>query len=438
MRVRNGGRFVNGAGLCLFAALLLSGCGHVGGYLGFWQKQRELNRTFEEEPGAELLRELAPADCYLLLGKVSLDRPHPGPILVVAVTDKFKKREIVATRILQSPVAYYQAYLPEGQYDLYFFADLDGNGYFDANEMVAGTLAAPVAVTKSNVSDGLTIRGPAIALNLAGPGTCALPVHVQVKSTASAYASLEDEFFDPKYGAIGLYDPKALLAHTQRYMFSLGRFDPAKTTVLFVHGVGGTPRDFKHLADGLDRSRYQPVFFFYPSGIPLQKLGSLLASILAEADRNQEFRSQHVIVVAHSMGGLVALAGLNQLCKDGVPPYLKGYVSFNSPYGGVDSAKAGVEHAPAVVASWRDVVPDSPFLERLYQGRASQDVPFYLFFGYETGKSSDGTIALQSQLDPRVHLSARRSYGFNATHEGILNDDAARRAFVRVLAALAE
>ena len=86
--------------------------------------------------------------------------------------------------------------------------------------------------------------------------------------------------------------------------------------------------------------------------------------------------------------------------------------------------------------SWRDVATGSPFFEQLYQGPAKNALPFYLFFGYKTVYSSDGTITLQSQLEPKVHLSAFKSYGFNTTHEGILNDESARQQFYKVLAVL--
>jgi len=422
--------------LVLFALfwsfLACPGCGHVSGYLGFWEKQRELKKEFSELPSAEMLRELQPEDCYLLVGRVVLNRDHRGPILVVAVTDKFREREIVVSNILQPPVEYYRAYLPEGNYDLYFFADLDGNGYFEAHEMVGQTSGKPIDIHKAGVKGGAAFNGPSFTLDLNGPTKTELSIKVKVKEQAYAFASLDDEFFDPKYGPMGLFDPKALVTHTQRFFFSLEKFDPDKTTVVFVHGVQGTPRDFKYLVDGLDKTRYQPWFYFYPSGMPLQKLGSLLADLLQLAKKTQSYDLKRVIVVAHSMGGLVALSALNQLCMNGAPPYLKGYVSFNSPYGGVEAAK-NVEKAPAVVPSWRDTATGSPFLERLYQGNAPQEIPFYLFFGYKTGDSSDGTITLQSQLEAKIHLKALKSYGFNATHVGILNDEESRRVFNQVL-----
>ncbi len=422
-----------GIAIACLLATNLTGCTTVSNYLGFWQKQRELKKEFQEKPSVQALRELRPEDSYLLVGPVTMNEEYRKPILVVAVTDRFKKREVVATRILQPPVQFYQAYLPEGDYDLYFFADLDGNGYFEAHEMIGRTSGKSIILTANAVKDGLTVEGPPFTLNLANPGSTDLPIKVEAKTHPYIFSSLDDPFFDDKYGTMGLWDPKAFMAHTQRFLFSLQEFDPDKTMVLFVHGVDGTPRNFKYLVDGLDKNRFQPWFYYYPSGVPLQKVGSLLADLMSIGTTTTYFQVKRLIVVAHSMGGLVALSGLNELCQNGTPPYLKGYISFNSPYGGVKGAQKGIENAPAVVHSWRDVAPQSTFLERLYEGKATASIPFYLFFGYETGESSDGTITLQSQLEPRIHFNAYKSYGFNTTHVGILNSDSARQTFYRTL-----
>jgi len=416
--------------------MLLAGCSHVNQYMDFWSKVRETKTAFQKEPTANLLRELHLGGNFLLTGPANISSAYEGPVLVVAVTDMFKKQEILASRVLQTPLIYYQIYLPEGNYTLYFFSDLNGNGYFEGNEVIGQTSKESIHIRKEEVKDGLTFIGPSFTLDVNHPATTDLPIKVPVKQQDYIIASLDDALFDPQYGEIGLYDTKKFFAHTQRFMFSLEKFDPKKTTVVFVHGVSGTPRDFKYFVDGLDRKRYQPWFFFYPTGMPLQKLGSLLSKILEVSNQSSYFHTNRTIIVAHSMGGLVALAALNQLCRDGVPDYLKGYISLNSPYGGVVTAKKAIEKAPAVVESWRDVVPDSPFLERLYQGSAAKKAPFYLFFGYSTGDSSDGTITLQSQLNYQIQSAARKTYGFNASHVGMLNDGQVRRTFYELLDAM--
>ncbi|HOG11793.1 MAG: hypothetical protein PHW80_03630 [Smithellaceae bacterium] len=427
-------RLWKGCLLCL-AVLLFAGCTAVNHYLGFWQAKQEAREAFSREQSAELLMQLAPEDAYLLLGKLAFDREPAGPILLLALTDKFKKREIAARSPMQTPLDYYQIHLPEGVYEIYFFADLDENGYFEAHECV-GRLPRPVTIAKQKVKDGLSVIGPDLKLNLAAPSKTDLVFEEKVRRHSYVYESLEDEFFDPRYGEIGLYDFKVFMAHTQQYIFSFETMNPRKTQVLFVHGVAGTPRDFQYMVRGIDRKRYQPWFYFYPSGLPLKKLGANLANIIKYAEANNPGRLRRLIIVAHSMGGLVALSTIQHLSADGVPPYLKGCISFNSPYGGVEAAASGIKYAPAVVPSWHDVAAGSPFLNELYTEGKHKAIPFYLFFGYKTGDSSDGTITLQSQLNRNIHLSAHKSYGFNASHVGILRDEQARQVFYRTLSDL--
>jgi len=419
--------------LLTLVGLTLAGCSSASQYLDFWGRVRTQQKEFSLEPTARLLRELRPDDSFLLAGPVGQKTNDEEPVLVVAVTDTFKKREIVVERILQTPVLYYQAYLPEGDYHLYFFADLNQNGYFEAHELIGRTAPTPIRVRKTEIRDGLTFHGPAITLDANHPATADLPVKVQVRKNDFVFSSLDDAFFDPRYGEMGMYDPKKFFTHTQRFIFALERLDPDKTPVIFVHGVAGTPRDFKHLVDDLDRKHYQPLFYFYPSGMPLRKLGSLLSDIIRVLEENKSFQSRKAIVVAHSMGGLVSLAALNELCVRESPAFVKGYISFNTPYGGVASAGKAVQSAPAVVAAWRDTAPDSSFLNDLYQGSAVRKIPFHLFFSYETGQSGDGTVTLQSQLEHKIQFAADRTYGFNASHMSILHDEQARQIFYRIL-----
>jgi hypothetical protein len=49
-------------------------------------------------------------------------------------------------------------------------------------------------------------------------------------------------------------NPTALIAHIQGFFFGLEEYDSSKTPVLFVHGISGTPRDWKFMVDGLDRT----------------------------------------------------------------------------------------------------------------------------------------------------------------------------------------
>ena len=427
--------------LALFSSFLpFFGCEHISGYLGFLQRHRSLENAFQNQPRVELLREISPEGCFRLQGPLALDRQQDTPLLAVVVSRRFGQDEVVVALELILGIPFYAAFIPEGKYTLFFFADLDRNGFFDSHELVGQTPPDhPVTVAVDQTQDGFTVEAPKVEIDLERARVSDFPLRVKVTSRAYIYDSLENDFFDPRYGQMGLYQPTALITHTQGFFFGLEDYDSRKTQVLFIHGIGGTARDWKFIVEGMDRARFQPWFFYYPSGLPLEKLGSLLARILIDFEKAFKDPNRRLVIVAHSMGGLVGQAVVNKLCREGTPPYLKMYISFSTPYGGVEGVKIGVEHAPVVVPSWKDVASGSAFLDRLYQQKCSPEVPSYLFFGYrddsllKSRQSGDGVIPLKSQLDPRKQLTAQKVYGFDATHVGILNDELARKVFNQVL-----
>jgi len=424
---------------CLLVVCLLmslSGCE----YLKFVKQKRELTSDFHNQPKMELLRELSPENCYTLFGKLEHSPDYQGSFLIVAVSDRFQKREIVARRVVLSPALYYSIMLPEGDYDVYVFADRNNDGFFRENELVGQTTPGKaISVLRQNAEDNVIIKGPPISLDLDHPRTSELPINFSGTVRKNKYASLDDDFFAPRYGTMGLYRPMEFLTHTQGSFFQLEDYDPNKTLIMFVHGVEGTPQDWKYLVEGLDRTKFQPWFYYYPSGLPLEKLGNTLARSIMLLDKTPGYGIRNLVIVAHSMGGLVARAAIDRLCRDGKPRYLKMYISLSSPYGGIEEAREGMKSAPAMVPCWIDVASGSEFLNRIYQSELPQDVPFHMFFGYrnKSGISSDGTITLRSQLDSRVYLKAIRTYGFDATHVGILNDEAVRKTFNEILKTVA-
>ena len=74
--------------------------------------------------------------------------------------------------------------------------------------------------------------------------------------------------------------------------------------MLFVHGISGYPREFAYLIDQLDRRRFQPWFYFYPSGAYLEDVAEHLRQTVIELRAQLGF--ERLFVVAHSMGGLVS------------------------------------------------------------------------------------------------------------------------------------
>jgi len=93
-------------------------------------------------------------------------------------------------------------------------------------------------------------------------------------------------------------------------------YDPNKIPLLFIHGLLGTPLSWQNLANELCSDpkileHYQPWFFLYPTGQPVLESSAQLREDLQTTQRlfdpsGTAVASRHVVVVAHSMGGLLA------------------------------------------------------------------------------------------------------------------------------------
>ena len=93
-------------------------------------------------------------------------------------------------------------------------------------------------------------------------------------------------------------------------------YDPNKIPILFIHGLLSSPLSWQNLTNDLCSDpkvleHYQPWFFLYPTGQPVLESA---AQLREELERTQHLfdpsgtavASRHVVVVAHSMGGLLA------------------------------------------------------------------------------------------------------------------------------------
>jgi pimeloyl-ACP methyl ester carboxylesterase len=93
-------------------------------------------------------------------------------------------------------------------------------------------------------------------------------------------------------------------------------YDPNKIPILFVHGLLSSPLSWQNLTNELCSDpkvleHYQPWFFLYPTGQPILESAAQLREGLQETQRlfdptGSAVASHHVVVVAHSMGGLLA------------------------------------------------------------------------------------------------------------------------------------
>lgn len=238
--------------------------------------------------------------------------------------------------------------------------------------------------------------------------------------------SLADPPFEKENAKIGMWQPLTFLLDNNAGLYFLSEYDPNKIPILFVHGINATALDFVPLIEKIDQSKYQIWVFNYPSGLSLslnsKGLNNLLHTVVTE------YNIQQLHVVAHSMGGLIVANSIRQ-CRIGqLCNFVTSITTISSPFGGVESAKQGIEYSPVVMPAWVDLNPDGKFIADLFIDNNKTHTPHFLAFGYNSGelfntKSNDGVIDLSSQLSRPAQLNAEQILGYDENHLSILDND---------------
>jgi pimeloyl-ACP methyl ester carboxylesterase len=124
-------------------------------------------------------------------------------------------------------------------------------------------------------------------------------------------------------------------------------YDPNKIPILFVHGLISSPISWQNLTNDLCSDpkileHYQPWFFLYPTGQPVLESAEQLREDLQATQKlfdpeGTAVPSHHVVVIAHSMGGLLA----HTLVSDSADALWNGFA--NKPLNGL-TLSAGEKH----------------------------------------------------------------------------------------------
>ncbi len=236
------------------------------------------------------------------------------------------------------------------------------------------------------------------------------------------------------YGRKGLWQPLSFVKEKRGGVYLLEAYDPGKIPVLFIHGAGGTPQDWRYFITHLDRSRYQAWVYYYPTGLPIDLSAGWLNNFIA--DLHSRYGFARLAIAAHSMGGLVArrFLALNQGAGH---DYASLLATFATPFGGVPAARLGLTLGAYAVPSWHDLAPGSDFLRSLQSQPLPASVRHHVFFGYrEDGADfdSDGVISVASQREQHVAASAARLHGFRTDHSDILDSPSVFKSFAAALA----
>ena len=382
----------------------------------------------------------------VLRGQVSGPEPDSGPLVTALVhwPAGGGAAELVDHYVSPRAGSFYFSTTRPGRYSLPAFVDADGDRRLDPGEpgiptTPANTFELGRGETRASIelhideNDRIPTNAPIDIRELQARSADDQTATTMGQLTVvGEVVDIDDPRFDPENGKMGFWRPYDFIFEAGAGVYFLEPYAPERTPVLFVHGALGTPRDFAYLIERLDRERFQPWVYYYPSGAKLTRVDEHLSQALVQLE--QQYGLRRMLVVAHSMGGLVARGFLLHHVEDvgsGVPRLL---VTLATPWGGFESARLGVERSPAVVYSWRDVAPGGAYLHELFhrepygaRRHLPPTVPHHMLFAHrrdETsfGWSSDGVVDVASQLRPEAQDEAASIYGYDETHVGILRD----------------
>ena len=378
----------------------------------------------------------------ILVGYVSAERSLSGtPIVVAAYEKNGATRKVAHYTILHEPSAY-ELIVPKGMYHIFAFADINRNLIYEKGEPAGQYIGVdPVFAPSGGVVKELNIKISDLAdfkvdfpTGFVFPPKTIPPFH---STSPGAIADLDDKIFSDEFCEKGFWTPLEFFREVGGNIYFLDAYDPNKIPILFIHGAAGSPKNWKSFVEAIDRDKFQPWFFYYPSGAPINSMSYLLFWKLFNLHSKYKFR--RLCITAHSMGGLVVrsfLLNFGNLFQS----VTTNFISISTPWGGEKLAENGVKYSPSVIPAWKDMQPNGEFLKSLFRKRMPPGIGYYLFFGYKGNRNplrpnNDKTVTLASQLDRRSQREAKMIYGFNEDHFSILSSQQVLFQYSAILAA---
>lgn len=378
---------------------------------------------------------LVAEECAGLSGRIAIpaDSPVEALGLAVVLNDGNDSRVIDADVIDFTPVdgekvSYYFFDLPVGDYTFYLLKTVDGSGDFQHSALSVVTKASGriterdlQAYQNAIIVDDVRVD-PAV-------GTAPFP-HSLVKMKERLAATkksnrgyfdinvnLDDPLFSHNMAMEGLYYPESFRRKTKAFYRFAPEYKEGTIPLIFVHGMGGTPRDWKFMLEHINMEHFTPYAVYYPSGEDFSKLAALFSEWIMS---DKIFDNGPMVIVAHSYGGVIVREAFNlkRPANEGL------FISLASPFGGDAKASEGVENAPYVLPAWRSIADNGTFIKRLYRNPLAPHEEYRLIFTYnnhDKGPSGDGRIPLKKQLRSEACREAESIRGFNEDHMSVIN-----------------
>ena len=296
----------------------------------------------------------------VLSGTVTAELAPSGPLVVALFAREAEDYVLVDDFTAARPGPWIFG-VQAGRYWVAAFEDVNGDGAYQDEPFYRPDPERPLVVTPGQRVTGLAIVVPRAGRALRSgrfvmSGMTARETEEQQRtsifalSAVGTVAALDDPRFDFDIAKKGMWQFYEFLAEGEAGIYFLEPYDPQRIPVLFVHGMGGTPREFATLIGALDRRRFQPWVLYYPSGARLDAIVTWLDQIFTRLE--VELKVEKAAVVAHSMGGLVARGFALQHWDRSGRDAVRTLVTISSPLGGIASAGEGVADSPIVVRSW--------------------------------------------------------------------------------------
>jgi len=372
-------------------------------------------------------------------GTWSTEKSNISPMVVALVENNSQPPRLV-DYVTQMNADEFWFLVPQGSYRIFVYEDSNEDGSYQLTERIGQSSLLELKEAGQKITVSVSVPETTDTSKL--DDMAKIKAKTQQDFTKSRVSlgstiSLDDPVFNETNVAMGLWQPLKSIKSLKFGLFLLEPYDPARQPVLFVHGVSGSPRQFRSLIAALEKNKYQPWVVYYPSGFSISLTGDYLKTIIDEMHSRYKF--DNLAVIAHSMGGLVTRSMLTSYGSSTKGFSVKTYITISTPWGGHSAAEMGLKYAPAVIPVWHDMVPGSPFLKDVFAKTLPPETDHYLLFSYQgsssfAGGNSDGVVSIASQLYPEAQAGAAVVRGFDETHTSILNNAAMSEQIRAILA----